>query len=211
LQEALRLLDSADGPKLVFLLTDGKLDVTDSPRYGPDPANRTDAARTALTQTLATAKAEGVQISPLGFGEVDDAALARLSVGGHPQSCGLDNQAPSRSVGSGSADVSAALRRAFIAAQCAPQESLLETGTSLEIPVTVPSGAADASIVVDRGRYGVAADFIDPKGRTVPTSGTSGWRGSAWYVEGPVQLPGERTGGARIGHVLLGAGRRPGD
>jgi hypothetical protein len=176
LQEALRLLGSADGPKLVFLLTDGKLDVTDSPRYGPDPAKRADAARTALTQALATAKAEGVQISPLGFGAVDNAALAQLSVGGLRQSCGSDKQVPSRSVGSGSADVTAVLRRTFIAAQCAPQGSRLETGTSLEIPVTVPSGAADASIVVDKGWNGVAADFVDPNGRTVPMSGPLGFQ-----------------------------------
>lgn len=75
-------------PKVVFLLTDGKLDVSDSPEYGTDAASRQANGAKRLTEELARARSESVQIWPLGFGsEIDKAALTAMAEGGYRNGC----------------------------------------------------------------------------------------------------------------------------
>ena len=71
----------ANRPRLVFLLTDGVLDVGNSPSYGPDAAGRTMEAQRQLTdEILPAAKQAGVQIWPLGFGAANRERLAMLAM-----------------------------------------------------------------------------------------------------------------------------------
>lgn len=75
-------------PKVVFLLTDGKLDVSDSPEYGTDAASRQANGAKRLTEELARARSESVQIWPLGFGsQIDKAALTAMAEGGYRNGC----------------------------------------------------------------------------------------------------------------------------
>lgn len=175
LRQALSVLRSADGVKLVFLLTDGKLDVSDSPEWGDTAQNRNAAARAALIQTLAEAKDHGVQIWPIGFGQVDGPALNELAGGGYQQTCGPTSAPPSPTFVATSADIAAALLRAFASARCADVgavDSELESGTKQEVRVIIPPGVTNVSIIVDKGGSWVRADFVDPDGRAVPRSGS---------------------------------------
>src|SRR6266536_59476 len=72
IRAALDIFGQADPLKrapVAFLLTDGVLDVHNSPAYGPDPASRNREAQQQLDhEILPDAKRAGVQIWPLGFG-----------------------------------------------------------------------------------------------------------------------------------------------
>jgi hypothetical protein len=183
LQQAMSYLrdgSPADGPKLIFLLTDGVLDVTDSPRYGANKTGdqRNDAAREVIRQTLTQARDAGVQVWPLGFGKVDTNALNGFAEGGYRGSCGPNVPQPRATVVSSSADVADALLRAFSSGRCAGvgpiQNTPVGSGASVEIPVTIPVIATDGSIIVAKhdGRIGV--DYVDPQGKSVPKSGETG-------------------------------------
>ncbi|MCP9986013.1 VWA domain-containing protein [Streptomyces sudanensis] len=75
-------------PKVVFLLTDGRLDVDDSPEYGADPAARRANGAKRLADELARARRERVQIWPLGFGTaIDRATLTGMAEGGYRGGC----------------------------------------------------------------------------------------------------------------------------
>jgi hypothetical protein len=170
---------AADGPKLVFLLTDGVLDVSDSPRYGVDKTGRqrNDAAQQVIGQTLATAKDKGVQVWPLGFGKVDKAALDAFAAAGFQGSCGPDVPKPSATVVSSSADVTGALLRSFSAGRCVGIGPIagnqLASGRDIEVPLSIPAIATDGSIIVVKNDSRISVEYLDPQGRTVPKSGAS--------------------------------------
>ncbi|MFL6118859.1 VWA domain-containing protein [Actinophytocola sp.] len=180
-----------EGPKLVFLLTDGVLDVSDSPRYGVDKTGqqRNDAARAVIDQTLTEARDAGVQIWPLGFGKVNVAALRGFAAGGYQNSCGPDVPKPSATVVSSSADVADALLRAFSAGRCTGigpiDKRPISPGGHVEVPVTIPPIATDGSIVVVKHDGRISVDYVDPKGNPVPKSGTS--------ASGAFQVSGESS------------------
>jgi hypothetical protein len=168
-----------DGPKLVFLLTDGVLDVSDSPRYGVDKTarQRNDAAQQVIRQTLDSARDKGVQVWPLGFGKVDKNALDGFAAGGFQGSCGPTVPKPSATVVSSSNDVTGALLRSFSSGRCfgvgAITNSQLGSGRDIEVPVSIPAIATDGSIIVVKNDSRITVDYIDPQGRPVPKSSES--------------------------------------
>ncbi|RSM69638.1 hypothetical protein DMH04_45795 [Kibdelosporangium aridum] len=170
---------AADGPKLIFLLTDGVLDVSESPRYGVDKSaqQRNDAAQQAIRQTLDSARDKGVQVWPLGFGKVDKNALDQFAAGGFQGSCGPEVPKPSATVVSTSEDVTGALLRSFSSGRCVGvgpvTNNQLGSGRDIEVPVTIPAIATDGSIIVVKNDSRISVEYIDPQGRSVPKSGES--------------------------------------
>ncbi|MEU0534996.1 VWA domain-containing protein [Amycolatopsis tolypomycina] len=190
---------SDDGPKLIFLLTDGVLDVSDSPRYGVGKTaqQRNDAAHEVIRQNLAAAREHHVQIWPLGFGKVDKNALDEFARGGFQSSCGPQAPTPQATVVSGSADVAEALLRSFSSGRCAGvgpvAKNELGSGGNLEVPVTVPAIATDGSIVVVKHDGRVVVDYTDPEGKPVPKSGQN--------ASGKFSVSGE-SGGVEVLHIV---------
>lgn len=176
------------GPRVIFLLTDGALDVSDSPRYGVDKTatQRNGAAKALIEQSLSEARDNRVQVWPLGFGHVDKAALDGFAAGGYQGTCGASTPKPSATIVSTSADVAGALLRAHSSSRCVGggrlHESPLPTGGTIDVPVTIPAIATDGSIVVVKRDSRVAVEYIGPDGEVVPKSGTVG--GATYEVSG---------------------------
>ncbi|MGX7825416.1 VWA domain-containing protein [Actinokineospora sp. 24-640] len=182
LQQALSFLTGgapADGPKLIFLLTDGDLDVRGSTRYGVDKSGqqRNDAAHEIIRQELVKAKAAGVQVWPLGFGSVQKPALDEFAAGGHQGDCGPTVPGPSTTVVRDSADVTKALFKSFATGRCngtGPVENTdLGSGDNVEIPVIIPPIATNGSIIVVKHDPRIAVEYLDPDGKAAPKAGTN--------------------------------------
>ncbi|MCX4907389.1 VWA domain-containing protein [Streptomyces sp. NBC_00878] len=160
-------------PRVLFLLTDGKMDVTDSSKYG-DPDHRAAEGERQLTAALKDAAEQGVQIWPLGFGsDPDKRQLDRIAAGGYQKGCvELPSATPKAHKVSGAKDVGTTLEKIFAAAHCLRHEE----GPSKRPPATLEIGisplATVGSIVVDKGDPEVRISYIDPAGDKVPTSGT---------------------------------------
>ena len=202
LKQALSYLENSSRPdaqKMIFLLTDGLLDVSDSPRYGVGKTaqQRNDAAHEAIRDNLAKARDSHVQIWPLGFGKVDKAALDEFAKGGFQTACGPAVPQPSATVVSGSADVAEALLRSFSSGSCTGvgpvTQNELGTGGALDVPVIVPAIATDGSIVVVKHDGRVAVEYTDPQGNVVPKSGKS--------AAGQFSVSGE-SGAVEVLHVV---------
>ncbi|KOV87188.1 VWA domain-containing protein [Nocardia sp. NRRL S-836] len=150
LQQALAHV-GAGGPekKIVFLLTDGKLDVSGSPSWGSDPDRRNAAAAANVREVLASLDKAGAQVWPLGFGEVDVAALGGFAKG---RSCTPAAPDPRERVVPTSAELRTAIFDALSSASCIkilpPETGDVPKGGSLELTVDIPAVASDASIVV---------------------------------------------------------------
>ncbi|MFJ3901332.1 VWA domain-containing protein [Streptomyces sp. NPDC090025] len=177
-------------PKVVFLLTDGRLDVGDSPEYGTDPASRPSNGEKALTDELAKARSAGVQIWPLGFGDkIDQAALKAMAEGGFRGACNdVPDSIPRARVVGGSAGIDKALQETFAAARCA-RIAEGDTGKPpADLFVSIPPIATDGSLTVSKHDPKVRVTYFDPKGHEVPTHGE--FDGSAFEVsgqDGPVE------------------------
>ena len=184
----LSTVDSSGGSKIVFLLTDGVLDVSDSPRYGANKsaAQRNEVARSLLGQALKEARDSKVSIWPLGFGKLNKTELDNFAIGGFPGSCGPGSPSPSATVVFSSADVDNAILRAYSAARCAGigpiQKDSLASGQRIEVPVTIPPIATDGSIVAVKHDSRIAVEYVDPNGHIVPKSGAE--NGSNFEVSG---------------------------
>ncbi|WP_018682951.1 VWA domain-containing protein [Actinokineospora enzanensis] len=167
-----------DGPKLVFLLTDGVLDVTGSQQYGTGKttAQITAAAQEVIRTSLATARQRGVQVWPLGFGKVDEAALRAFAEGGYQGSCGPTVPKPSAKIVAGSADVGRAMLESYANARCAGQGPIvvqpLSPGSTVETQVSIPAIATDGAITVVKQDGRVRVDYLDPTGAPVPKTGS---------------------------------------
>ncbi|WP_107503115.1 VWA domain-containing protein [Streptomyces geranii] len=161
-------------PRVLFLLTDGKLEVEDSPKYG-DPAHRKAEGERQLTLALADAAEQGVQIWPLGFGaQPDKAQLDRIAAGGYQKGCvALPSAKPKAELVGGAEKVGTTLERIFAAAHCMRHE---KGPTPQPPPATMKIGisplATVGSIVVDKGDPKVRITYTDPAGHEVPTDGT---------------------------------------
>ncbi|MDG4766873.1 VWA domain-containing protein [Solwaraspora sp. WMMD406] len=192
LQQALSLLgDDPDDPraKIVFLLTDGVLDVSDSDRYGAVEQDRNRVARAQLDEELARAREQRVQVWPLGFGDqVDEASLREFAAGGSQHRCSDSAPAPQARVVGDAADVVPSLLEAFASARCAavtpdrPQS--LPGGASREFTVDVPAIATTGSMTVVKRDPRIVVEYRDPSGRQVPTRGRLG--------DSTFQISGER-------------------
>ncbi|MEV8627824.1 VWA domain-containing protein [Streptomyces sp. NPDC051079] len=177
-------------PKVVFLLTDGKLDVGDSPEYGTDPASRQANGAKRLDEELARARAAGVQIWPLGFGSgIDKAALTAMAEGGYRGACSdVPGATPRMRVAATSAEIDKALQEAFAGARCARVSHGTVGKPPADLYVTIPPIATDGSLTVSKHDPKVRVTYYDPNGRKVPTHGT--FEDSAFEVsgeDGPVE------------------------
>ncbi|MGI5376571.1 VWA domain-containing protein [Streptomyces sp. CA-251387] len=165
----------ASAPRVLFLLTDGKMDVKDSPKYG-DPAHREAEGERQLKEALKDAAAQNVQIWPLGFGpDPDKKQLDQIAAGGYQKGCvALPSATPRAHKVSGAKDVGTTLEKIFAAAHCLRHEP----GPSPQRPpstqeIGISPLATVGSIVVDKGDPEVKISYIDPAGDTITnTSGT---------------------------------------
>ncbi|MFF0742246.1 VWA domain-containing protein [Streptomyces sp. NPDC004111] len=190
-----------DTPKVVFLLTDGKLDVSDSPEYGADAASRKTNAEKQLTDELARARRESVQIWPLGFGSrIDRGALDAMAQGGYRNGCAnLPDATPRTRVVDNSEQIDKALQETFAAARCAQVVEGSRGKPPGNLSVTIPPIATDGSITVSKHDPKVTVTYFDPSGKKVPTSGSAdGSTFEASGQAGPVEalrvknpMPGE--------------------
>ncbi|WP_405734788.1 VWA domain-containing protein [Streptomyces sp. NBC_01537] len=169
--------DSSRGtPKIMFLLTDGKLDVRDDPAYGPDPSRRQANGEKALTDALEKARSGGVQVWPLGFGKaVEKKALNAMTSGGYQHACaGLPEAAPHARTVNSSADVDTALLQTFAGARCAHLTEGTSRRPSGDLHVTLPSIATSAAIIVIKRDPTVSVNYSDPQGTNIPRNQVSG-------------------------------------
>ncbi|MFE0652727.1 VWA domain-containing protein [Streptomyces sp. NPDC059534] len=177
-------------PKVVFLLTDGRLDVADSPEYGTDRDSRQANGARRLTDELARARAAGVQIWPLGFGSaIDRAALTAMAEGGYRGACSdVPGSAPRMRVVGTSAEIDKALQETFAAARCARIAHGTVGKPPADLSVTIPPIATDGSLTVSKHDPKVRVTYYDPAGRKVPARGE--FDGSVFEVsgqDGPVE------------------------
>ncbi|MFE3827800.1 VWA domain-containing protein [Streptomyces sp. NPDC059092] len=176
--------DAPDAPKVIFLLTDGKLDVRDSPEYGADAAGRQSDAARQLTEQLARAREKSVQIWPLGFGDaIDRDALKKMAEGGYRNGCAeLPSATPRLRVVDSAAGIDKALQETFAAARCAQVVQGTEGKPPADLYVTIPKIATDGSITVSKHDPKVSATYYDPHGRKVVTDGS--FDGSTFEITG---------------------------
>ncbi|MEU9294724.1 vWA domain-containing protein [Streptomyces sp. NPDC048266] len=171
-------------PKVVFLLTDGRLDVADSPEYGSDRESRQANGARRLTEELARARAAGVQIWPLGFGtEIDRASLTAMAEGGYRGACSqIPGSTPRMRVVDTSAGIDKALQETFAAARCARIEHGTVGKPPADLTVVIPPIATDGSLTVAKHDPKVQVTYFDPAGREVPVRGA--FDGSDFEVSG---------------------------
>ena len=181
-----------DRPKLLFLLTDGRLDVRGDDLYGPDEESRQRNAREQLErQVLPSAKEKGVQVWPLGFGDVDRDMLAYFAAQGASARC-PDGKAfaPAATIVSNSQSVVTAMQTAFQNGRClagdTPPGVTLNGGSEIDIYVTIAAIATDGSINVSKGSAGVRVTYYRPDGKEAPSNGTSD--GSTYELAGDRDL-----------------------
>lgn len=180
-RQGLQMLgDGTDGvPKIMFLLTDGQLDVADSRRYGQVADLRNQVAQKQLDGLLTQARSKQVQVWPLGFGDAaDQAKLDAFARAGGQQVCATNARHPRATVVSDPSDVVTALQAAFAAARCAAltpdKQTHLPPGETKQLTVEIPAIATYGSLTVLKRDPTVQVTYRDPRGRTVPKTGSSG-------------------------------------
>lgn len=171
-------------PRVLFLLTDGVMDVSGSPKYG-DPSHRAKEGERQLAAELENAAANNVQIWPLGFGpKPDRAQLDAIAAGGYQKGCvDLPSARPAADVVEGAKDLGPKLEKVFAAAHCLryqPGPEGERPPATLEIAISPL--ATVGSIVVDKGDAEVDITYTDPAGNEVPTTGRA--RGSVFELAG---------------------------
>ncbi|PPK63776.1 von Willebrand factor type A domain-containing protein [Actinokineospora auranticolor] len=176
LQQALDFV-RADGPekKVVFLLTDGKLDVSSSPSWGNTPERRNRAAADKVGDVLSELDRAGAQVWPLGFGSVDLGALAGFAKG---KSCAPAVPDPREQVVSGPEAIQSAIKQAFSSATCGKYNTSergdVPKGGSLDLTVDIPAVASDASIIVSKRDARVQVEYWAPgAGKPAPQEGAA--------------------------------------
>ena len=187
LRQALSYLDDGSPqPKIVFLLTDGRLDVSNSEFFGRNstPEERNEAAADQIPDLRAEFERISAQVWPLGFGQVPGGALDAFTTGA---SCSPQEPPPSARVIAGSEDLGEAVRQAFRSATCVgigpivPQS--VPSGGTATLRVEIPPFASDASILVYKRNVGVTVTaYRDPNGQ--PVTGTSGPSGASFEIAG---------------------------
>lgn len=199
----LRGVTDPEQAKIVFLLTDGVLDVRNSPHLGTTPEARQTAARRDIEGHLREAERLGVQIWPLGFGDADLAQLNGFAVG---RPCNLlEVSRPRARVIQDRRQLFQAMVEAYSAARCAGHDvgdpQILAGGRTVDYELRISPIATDGSITVVKRDPRFQVSYFDPKGREVPKNGE--FDGSTFEVSG------EDTGveGLRIRDPLPGTWR----
>lgn len=178
LRQALSFLsDSTQAAKIVFLLTDGNLDVQDSPAYGRalGPEARDQAARDQIPGVLEDLRKVGAQVWPLGFGR--EVSLDKLKAFEAGTPCTPTAAKPAARVIENLATLTAltsAIIEAYKSAGCVgggdiDTQSLPKAGI-VDLTVDIPAIASDSSILVYKRNPGVQVEYIDPNNKTA--SGT---------------------------------------
>jgi hypothetical protein len=178
---AIQQLRSRPGRKVIFLMTDGRLDVSSSPTYGRIPSQRTPEALRILEQDiLPAARAAGIQLWPLGFGpNASSASLEPFAVRG----AGVNGRCASSRASKPRAivvtDVSAIVYRLLSAqtnARCgsvgAPSRATVTSASSITLRVRIPAIASYGALTVVTGSPKVRTTFITPDGVEVPSDGS---------------------------------------
>ncbi|MET8711085.1 VWA domain-containing protein [Streptomyces californicus] len=160
-------------PRVLFLLTDGFMDVTGSPQYGGKTHRKAEGER-QLAAELKKAAAANVQIWPLGFGDAPDKEqLDAMAAGGYQKGCvDLPSARPTATKVSGAKDFKPVLERIFAAAHCLRYQPGPSKRPPATLPVTISPLATVGSIVVDKGTPEVTVTYTDPLGNKVPTTGS---------------------------------------
>jgi hypothetical protein len=189
LSQALAVLDARQAVArlpLVFILTDGQLDVGPNPSYGPPTSiagENAVAQQLITTQTLPALKSIGAQIWVLGIGQANAGELSLLAEGGAQGDCPAGSGSAPGAVmtssppdsGTIEAEVQFQLLRAFAEAQCAAigqtVQVQLPEGGSVRKSVTISPLASAASLVIFKGDPRIVVTYTDPLGRVVARSG----------------------------------------
>lgn len=201
-------------PKILFLLTDGQLNVGANTNYR-EPEGRNPRGTAELAGAVDDARRFGAQIWPLGFGKKAQVSeLDKIAAGGAQGACPLSSARPSAHVVSDSKVVADALLQAFAGARCArrtPSSTAPSVTADTDLTVHIPAVATDASLTVVKGDpASVAVTYYDPRGKKVPTTGG----GTAAYQlsgqSGPVEalhIANPLSGDWRVHIDVLGSPR----
>lgn len=182
LAQALQIFAAApDGyRKVLFLLTDGQLDVSGDPAYGQQVSDavRNEAALREMHEYLQQASSAGVQVWPLGFGRALPAQLDDFAARGSQALCGPGSPTPRARVVTDPGQVVDSLTEAFAAARCGgvnrSETKVLRPGTTVELTIEVPPIATNGAISVIKRDPRIRVEYRDPDGALVPKSGTHG-------------------------------------
>ena len=209
-------------PLLLFLLTDGQLDMADAPGFsGNEAVANTEGNSDLQETTLPMAKAAGVRIWPLGFGPaVDLQELQAIASGGAQGSCNaaLPDATPHAFTVASASEIDSKLPQIFANARClayVPGTSAsIGPGGSANLSVKVPGVATSGSLEVIRQFPQVSVTYFDPAGRPVPvpTGSMGGQSFSLAGANGPVEAlsVGYPLPGLWRVHVAAGPGIPPG-
>lgn len=176
--------------KVILMMTDGAVDVSRDPAYTRNGLSWQEGEQQAINEQLATARADGVQIWPLGFGTdtgplPEPKALSYLDTiakGGASTGCDSRQVSKPHAVWVNSpADAINALDQLYAEAGCLGSSTSNGQATGsqpVKLPLTIPAIASDAAISVDRATPGIQVLFYPP-GSTTPWSDSSAISGSA--------------------------------
>jgi len=158
-----------DDPRVLFLMTDGVLDVKDSLKYRDlDARTAEDAARKDLADALAEAAAAKVQVWPLGFGDADESALKEMAAAGYQSGCAdLPDARPRPHMADDPHKIGGALQDAFATVRCYYRDEGGSERPPGELAVRISPLATEGTIVVEKGDPAVTAAYYDPRGRRV--------------------------------------------
>jgi VWA domain-containing protein len=167
---------------VIFLLTDGRLDVHNSPSYGRVTTDRTPEALRRLTQEiLPLAKTREVQVWPLGFGPLATyASLEPFAVGGGGPSgrCVSAETIPHAIIVRNIGQVVRNLVAAEAAVRCgavgSPVTGIIREGSALDLHVAIAPIATDGALTVVTDNPLLQVRFLAPDGRAVPDNGAVG-------------------------------------
>lgn len=180
---------------IVFLLTDGILDVGQNSPYGgqgtSDAMGNRNAAQLLATRILPALSSLGAQIWPIGFGDANRNQLNKYAgAGAHgnpecPSDSGGTNIGGTPKVtivppGDAATEtrlIEQALLGAFATARCGALQRTpavtLQPGSSVTVPVSINSLATFGSIFVTKGDPRVEVTYADPDGHTVSDNTTA--------------------------------------
>lgn len=158
---------------VVFLLTDGNLNVSSSPQYGRTPKARNREAQRQLTQRiLPAARRAGIAIWPLGFGA--DArrqgleSFASGGAAGNNQCKAAEGARPKAVMVGSSATILSDLLELLARSRCAhaepPVSGDLQPGKTVTLKVKLPSIATDGTISVTKLDPYFRVEYYDPDG-----------------------------------------------
>ncbi|WP_416971241.1 VWA domain-containing protein [Streptomyces sp. 4F14] len=164
----LRTAPDAD-PRVLFLMTDGVLEVKDSLKYrNLDARTAKDAAEKDLADAFAEAAAAKVQIWPLGFGKADEGALKEMAAAGYQAGCAnLKDARPRPHMADDPQQISGALQDAFATARCYYRDESGSQRPPGDLDVRISPLATEGTIVVEKGDPAVTVAYYDPRGRRI--------------------------------------------